>query len=81
MWINKENIMEIHNGKTMLTFLDRNKDYKIYDEENRVLETVRGEKLHSNNYDKVEAAIRERYEKSQSQTKTARPVKKDTVKR
>lgn len=81
MWINKENIMEIHNGKTMLTFLDRNKDYKIYDEENRVLETVRGEKLHSNNYDKVEAAIRERYEKSQSQTKTARHVKKDTVKR
>ena len=81
MWINKENIMEIHNGKTMLTFLDRNKDYKIYDDENRVLETVRGEKLHSNNYDKVEAAIRERYEKSQSQTKTARPVKKDTVKR
>lgn len=80
MWINKENIMEIHNGKTMLTFLDRNKDYKIYDEENRVLETVRGEKLHSNNYDKVEAAIRERYEKSQSQTQTARPVKKDTVK-
>lgn len=81
MWINKENIMEIHNGKTMLTFLDRNKDYKIYDEENRVLETVRGEKLHSNNYDKVEAAIRERYEKSQSQPKTARSVKKDTVKR
>ena len=81
MWINKENIMEIHNGKTMLTFLDRNKDYKIYDEENRVLETVRGEKLHSNNYDKVEAVIRERYEKSQSQTKTARSVKKDTVKR
>ncbi len=81
MWINKENIMEIHNGKTMLTFLDSNKEYKIYDEENRVLETVRGEKLHSNNYDKVEAAIRERYEKSQSQTKTARPVKKDTVKR
>lgn len=81
MWINKENIMEIHNGKTMLTFLDRNKDYKIYDEENRVLETVRGEKLHSTNYDKVEATIRERYEKSQSQTKTARPVKKDTVKR
>lgn len=81
MWINKENIMEIHNGKTMLTFLDSNKEYKIYDEENRVLETVRGEKLHSNNYDKVEAAIRERYEKSQSQTKTARSVKKDTVKR
>ena len=81
MWINKENIMEIHNGKTMLTFLDSNKEYKIYDEENRVLETVRGEKLHSTNYDKVEATIRERYEKSQSQTKTARPVKKDTVKR
>ena len=47
----------------------------------RTIRSVRGEKLHSNNYDKVETAIRERYEKSQSQTKTARPVKKDTVKR
>lgn len=30
IWVNKENIMEIHNGKTMLTFLDKNKDYKIW---------------------------------------------------
>ncbi len=29
VWIKKENIMEIHSGKTMLTFIDREKDYKI----------------------------------------------------
>lgn len=42
LWINKENIMDIHNGKTMLTFLDTSKNYKMYNEENRVLETKRG---------------------------------------
>ena len=25
--------MDIHNGKTMLTFLDTSKDYKLYDEQ------------------------------------------------
>ncbi len=81
MWINKDNIMEIHNGKTMLTFLDRNKEYKIYDDENRVLETINGETLYSRNYDKVEAVVRERYEKAQNQAKASRPVRKNTVKR
>ena len=36
VWLRKENIMEIHGGKTMLTFLDSTKDYKLYDEQNRV---------------------------------------------
>ena len=37
IWIRKEDIMEIHNGKTLLTYLDKEKDYKIYSEDNRVL--------------------------------------------
>ena len=36
---------DIHNGKTMLTFIDSSKNYKLYDEENRVVETKRGEEL------------------------------------
>lgn len=62
--------MDIHNGKTMLTFLDTNKNYKLYDEQNRVVETKKGEELYTH-YDKVEASVRERYEKVQKQeTKT-----------
>ena len=63
IWINKENIMEIYNGKTMLTFLDKNKDYKIYDDDNRVVNTMKGEELYKGHYDKVESGVRERYEK------------------
>ena len=62
LWINKANIMEIHNGKTLLTFLDKNKDYKLYDKENRVVDTMNGETLYSEHYDKVDAAVRQRYE-------------------
>lgn len=54
--------MDIHNGKTMLTFIDSSKNYKLYDEENRVVETKRGEELYSH-YDKVEASVREKYER------------------
>ena len=70
VWIKKENIMEIHSGKTMLTFIDREKDYKIYDKDNRVVETMKGEALYSNHYDKVESSVRKRYEKSQVETET-----------
>lgn len=69
VWINKENIMDIHNGKTMLTFIDNSKNYKLYDEENRVVETKRGEELYSH-YDKVESSVRERYEKTQVKEET-----------
>lgn len=78
IWIHKDNIMDIHNGKTMLTFLDRSKEYKIYDAENRVVETKKGEELYSQHYDKVEAEVRERYEKTQRKAKVASKAKTAT---
>lgn len=74
VWLKKENIMDIHSGKTMLTFLDNSKDYKLYDGDNRVVETKRGNELYSH-YDSVEVSVRERYEKTQAkEMKSARAV-------
>ncbi len=78
LWVNKNNILDIHNGKTMLTFLDRNKDYKIYDEENRVVSSMKGEELHAKHYDQVEASIRERFEKSQNHNYSRKTVRTAT---
>ncbi len=63
LWLNKEDIMEIHNGKTLLTYLDKGKDYKIYSRDNRVLYTMKGGQLYESHYDKVEQTVRERYAK------------------
>lgn len=63
LWLNKADVMEIHNGKTLLTYLDKEKDYKIYSGDNRVLYTMKGGKLHESHYDKVERTVRERYAK------------------
>ena len=71
IWINRSDIMEIHNGKTLLTYLDKNKDYKIYSEDNWVLYTIKGEQLYNGHYDAVERTVRERYAKAKpSQVKT-----------
>lgn len=67
VWLTKENIMDIHSGKTMLTFIDNEKIYKMYDSENRVVETKSGEELYSH-YDKVESSVREKYEKTKETT-------------
>ena len=76
VWLHKENVMDIHNGKTMLTFLDTSKDYKLYDEQNRVVTTKKGDELYTH-YDKVESSVRERYEKVQKEQK--KTTKKKTV--
>lgn len=63
LWLNKADVMEIHNGKTLLTYLDKGKDYKIYSGDNRVLYTMKGGQLYESHYDKVERTVRERYAK------------------
>ena len=80
LWISKENIMDIHDGKTMLTFLDSKKDYKLYDEENRVVETKQGQALYQEHYDRVEAGVRERYEKAVKEVEKSVPKKTQTRK-
>ena len=67
LWINKDNIMEVHNGKTMLTFLDKDKEYKLYDEQNRVMEKKKGDILYQNHYDPVEMNIRQRAERQRKE--------------
>lgn len=62
LWINKENILEVHKGKTMLTFLDKEKEYKLYDDQNRVVEKKKGEDLYKSHYDPVEANLRKQEE-------------------
>lgn len=61
VWISKDKAMEIHEGKTILTFLDRDKDYKIYSADNRVVATMKGKDLYEGHYDRVSAEVRKRY--------------------
>jgi hypothetical protein len=67
IWLDKSDIMDIYNGKTILSYLDRNKDYKIYAKDNRVLETVKGVSLFESHYDPVASGIREHFEKEMKQ--------------
>lgn len=61
IWIAKDKAMEIHAGKTVLTFLDSKKDYKIYSGDNRVVGTMKGKELYEGHYDRVSAEVRNWY--------------------
>ncbi|BCJ96341.1 hypothetical protein acsn021_39100 [Anaerocolumna cellulosilytica] len=81
LWIKKENIMEVYQGKSILTFLDTGRNYKMYNGENQVIETKSGEELFGH-YDKVESSVRERYEKyPKKQTKQQTKTPKSSVQR
>lgn len=62
LWTERKDIIEIHNGKTMLTFLDKNKEYKLYDDDDNVIAVVTGEGLYSA-YDHVKDYVRKHYDK------------------
>lgn len=76
IWLNKSDVMEIYGGKTLLSYLDREKTYKLYTEDNRVVETISGEDLYKNHYDPVSKGVREHYEKTAARTKTVQPQRK-----
>lgn len=65
LWINKENAMDIHDGKTILTFLDSEKEYKLYSADNRVVGTMKGKDLYEGHYDSVAAEVRKRYKEAE----------------
>ena len=61
IWIAKDKAVEIHAGKTILTFLDSKKDYKLYSGDNRVVGNMKGKELYEGYYDKVSVEVRKRY--------------------
>ena len=76
--------MDIHGGKTMLTFLDKEKEYKLYDEQNRVAEKKKGEELYQTHYDPVEMNLRQRAEKqkkAEERKRTQQKLKAESEKR
>lgn len=76
VWINKDKAMEIHDGKTILTFLDRNKEYKIYSADNRVVGTMKGKELYEGHYDRVSAEVRKRYADMERKAKEQERMRK-----
>ena len=76
LWVSKEHAMDIHDGKTILTFLDQNRTYDIYDKNDHIVDMLSGKEIYNKHYDRVEKVVRERYEKSQKQARIPKVSKK-----
>ena len=63
LWIPKEQAAEIHDGKTLLAFLDCNKEYKLYSADNKSDGTMKGSILYKKHFDRVAEEVRKNYEK------------------
>lgn len=61
LWIDRKNITDIHSGKTVLTFLERDKEYRLYDAGGRAVSVMRGNDLYESHYDRVSAEVRKRH--------------------
>lgn len=61
LWIDRKDITDIHSGKTILTFLERDKEYRLYDADGRAVSVMRGNDLYEGHYDRVAAEVRKRH--------------------
>ena len=60
-------MVKIHGGKTMLTFLDPEKEYTIFGKEEKLREQIRGAELYEKHYDPVEKELRKKAETTEKQ--------------
>ncbi len=83
LWTPREDMMEVYDGKTMLTHLIPDKEYHLYDKNNDIVEIIRGRDLYDSHYDTVEMELRERYEKAQTRKppKQSQTPKRSTQRR
>lgn len=70
IWFEKENLIEVHGGKSLLACIDKNREYNIYSDRNQVIRTMQGEQLYREHYDEVEKAVRSAFKKTAEKTKT-----------
>lgn len=81
IWIDKDDIIKIHSGKTFLTFIDKEKEYELVDAKNNVVEKKKGDDLYSH-YSAVNENVRskaekEKLEKEKQKRKAAAKIKKE----
>lgn len=62
LWIPKSDLQFIHQNHTILTKLDPNKDYPIYDNNDSVVQHMKGSDLRRNHYDAIDKSVRKRAE-------------------
>lgn len=81
LWIEKEHLLEVKEGKTFLTFLEPEKEYSLFDKENREVGKKKGKDLYTDHYDKVEAEVRRRFEESRKKSTGKKKAPKKTGQR
>ena len=74
LWIEKEKVTEIHSGKSILTSLDSDKDYKLYSSDNKVAGAMNGGQLYENHYDRVEAEVRKRHAEAKKKAEARKRI-------
>lgn len=62
LWIPKSELQFIHQNHTILTKLDPNKEYPIYDNNDSVVQHMKGSDLRRNHYDAIDKSVRKRAE-------------------
>ena len=59
IWVDRKDIVDIHNGKSMLVYLDKEKKYDMYGKDGKIAASLEGKEL-LKHYDKVDESLRQK---------------------
>lgn len=73
--IEKDDIITINGGKTLLTFLEKDKEYELLDKDKKPIAKIKGDELRENHYDKVNEKVREQADRQREKQKREKKAK------
>lgn len=79
LWIDKTDIIPVHGGKTLLSFIDKNKSYPVCDKSGTQMSSIRGLDLYQTHYDQVDRSLRKKYEKKLKTSEHDKIIKPPTL--
>lgn len=60
LWLDKSDVVSINGGKTFFAYLNKDKEYELFDRDGQVAEKLSGQNLQKQHYDSVDVTVKHR---------------------
>ena len=79
LWLDKSDVVSINGGKTFFAYLNRDKEYELFDRDGQAAEKLSGQNLQKQHYDSVDVTVKHRALQEQRRGKSEKKQKDKKV--
>lgn len=79
LWLDKSDVVSINGGKTFFAYLNKDKEYELFDRDGQIAEKLTGQNLQKQHYDNVDVNVKHRALQEQRRGKSEKKQKDKKV--